>query len=622
MARSEPAAFAFLGWIAVPASFRLRVVTGEFLRVADGREGAMRRRLTIACVMIATVAAWLPVVPTVRAAAATIPSISIGDVTISEGTATARTVSFPVALSRPGTAPVSVQYRIVADTATPGVDVDDRGGQLFTIQFNLTGSGLTPVVKYVNVTVLPDVVDESNEVFSVTLMNPVGATMYRGVGVGTILDDDPIGNGFLATVSDQSIVEGDAASRSVKFLVSLSQRAPATVSLDYSIVPFSAAATSDIATPAAPKRLTFTRGTSGYTPISKTVSVSVKGDLLSEGNETFAIVLSNPSVGVLLADARGIGTIIDDEPARRPLMGTAVTWPTLGNNSAYANIAGRRFDIVTPENEMKWDATEPTRGVYNFATSDAIVKFAIEHGQQVHGHALAWHVQNPAWLTAGNFTRTELIAILTQHINAIMTRYRGTVTVWDVVNEPIGDDALLRSSVWSQGIGSDYLDIAFFAARAADPTAKLYINDYNIEYAGAKADAMYNLVAGMVSRGVPIDGVGFQTHTSPGWTTTQSLGTQFARYTALGLDVAVTELDVRVPVPVTPASLSAQAATYQSVVDACLATTRCSAITTWGFTDAYSWIPSFFPGFGAALPWDAAFRPKPAYSALAPLLRN
>ena len=203
-----------------------------------------------------------------------------------------------------------------------------------------------------------------------------------------------------------------------------------------------------------------------------------------------------------------------------------------------------------------------------------------------------------------------------------MTRYRGRVSVWDVVNEAIDDSAQLRTSVWSTGIGPDYLDIAFHAARAADPDAALYINDYSIEWSNAKADALYALVAGMVARGVPIDGVGFQAHLVPGLVSTTGLRAQFDRYGALGLDVAITELDVRIPLPATSGALSAQAATYAAVRDACLQAANCASLTTWGFTDAHSWIPGFFPGSGAALPWDAAYVPKPAYGEVAPLLRN
>ena len=272
----------------------------------------------------------------------------------------------------------------------------------------------------------------------------------------------------------------------------------------------------DFLAPTTPRRLTFLKGATGFTPIAKMVTVPVVPDAASEGNETFAVVLSNPSVGVLLADARGIGTIIDDETVRRPLMGTAVRMPTLAQEPAYADIAGHRFDILTPENEMKWDVVEPQRDVFNFATADAIVSFAVSHGQTVHGHTLTWHQQNPAWLTSGSFSRSELIDILTNHIATTVGRYRGVVSMWDVVNEAIGDDAVVRPSIWTTGIGADAFDLAFFAARAADPNAKLYINDYNIEGPSQKSDALYSLVSGMVARGVPIDGVGFQTHRTLG----------------------------------------------------------------------------------------------------------
>ena len=126
----------------------------------------------------------------------------------------------------------------------------------------------------------------------------------------------------------------------------------------------------------------------------------------------------------------------------------------------------------------------------------------------------------------------------------------------------------------------------------------------------------------MVTRGVPVDGVGFQTHRTLGSINVPGLRSQFDRYAALGLDVAITELDVRIPVPATATDLTAQAATYAVARDACLAAPNCRSITTWGFTDAHSWIPYFFPGLGAALPWDATLTPKPSYDVIAPLLRN
>lgn len=555
------------------------------------------------------------------AAPSTTPVVSIGDASIAEGTTVARNTTFTVSLSSPATATVTVPYRIVAGSASAGSDVDTVKGRVRTLTFARAASGVTPVAKTINVKVLPDSIDEPNETFAVVLSNPANAVLGRATGTGTIVDDDPIANGFRASVSDESIVEGDAGVRKVSFTVSLSQPATATVGLDYSVLPLSASAGTDVVVPK-PKRLTFTRAANGFTPVSKPITVSVAPDVLSEGDETFAVLLSNPSVGILLADATGIGRIIDDEPAQRPLAGAAVRWPTLGQQSGYAAIAGRRFDIITPENEMKWDTIEPQRGQFNFVPADAIVDFAAAHGEAVHGHALAWHSQNPAWLTNGGFSRDELVGILTSHINAVVGHYVGRVAVWDVVNEPIGDDAQLRPTIWSQGIGSDYGDLAFRAARAADPTAQLYVNEYGIEEPGPKADALYAFVSGLVARGVPIDGVGFQAHITPGAITTAGLQSQFARYAALGLEVSITELDVRIPVPATAAALAAQAATYVVARDACVTAPNCATFTTWGFTDAYSWIPAFLPGQGAALPWDEFLNPKPAYTSIAPLLRN
>lgn len=548
--------------------------------------------------------------------------MTVGDAAIAEGTSTARTLSFAVTLDQPATTNVSVQYRIVAGTATAGVDVDTARGATRSLLFRTGASGRTPVMKRVVVKILPDVVVEPDEFFTVELTNAIGATITRATGLGTIRDDDPIAGGAHADISDGSVVEGNSARRAITFTVALSERASNTASLDYVVTPTTANRGSDFLAPTTPRRLTFVKGANGFTPIAKLVTVPVASDTAIEGNEAFAVVLSNPSLGILLADATGVGTIIDDETVRRPLMGAAVRSATLAQEPGYADIAGSRFDLLTPENEMKWDVVEPQRNGFDFRAPDAIVNFAVAHGQTVHGHTLAWHQQNPAWLTDGGFTRAELVDILTNHIATIVGRYRGAVSVWDVVNEAIGDDALVRPSIWTTGIGADTFDLAFRAARAADPNAKLYINDYNIEAPSRKSDALYALVAGMVARGVPIDGVGFQTHRTLGSITVTGLGSQFARYAALGLDVAITELDVRVPVPASAADLALQADTYAVARDACVAAPNCASITTWGFTDKHSWIPSFFTGLGAALPWDANLVPKPAYAVIAPLFRN
>lgn len=170
--------------------------------------------------------------------------------------------------------------------------------------------------------------------------------------------------------------------------------------------------------------------------------------------------------------------------------------------------------------------------------------------------------------------------------------------------EPFNDDGTWRTDVFYNTLGTSYVSLALQAARAADPAAKLYINDYNIEQTGSKATAMLNLVKSLQSQNVPIDGVGFQCHFIVGSVPTtfqQNLET----FTALGLEVAITELDIRMTLPATDALLQQQKKDYQSVVAACQAVEGCIGVTIWDYTDKYSWVPNTFSGQGAACPWDA-----------------
>ena len=301
---------------------------------------------------------------------------------------------------------------------------------------------------------------------------------------------------------------------------------------------------------------------------------------------------------------------------RRPIMGAAINTQYFGDSS-YTAVAGQKFDIVTPEGEMKWAATEPARNQFNFGPGDQIVQFAEAHHQQVHGHNLVWHLNNPAWLTQGKFTDAELISILQNHVTQVVSHWRGKIAMWDVVNEAVADDGTLRKSFWFNHLGRSYIDIAFRAAHAADPNAKFYYNDYGNQAPGAKANGIHDLVQGMKARGVPVDGVGMQMHlTLASAPTTSELTTVMNHLANLGVDVAITEMDVRLNLPAGTTGLNNQANVYQRVLNVCRAIERCSSFTTWGFTDKYSWIPSFFPGFGAALPFDQNYAAKPAANVL------
>jgi endo-1,4-beta-xylanase len=326
-----------------------------------------------------------------------------------------------------------------------------------------------------------------------------------------------------------------------------------------------------------------------------------------------ALVLSlSPTTALAVEAPASLGALA---AARGVTFGTAVNADALAGSAAYRDRLGTEFGGVTPEDAMKWAVVEPERGRYDWTRADAVVDFAVAHGQAVRGHTLVWHTSLPAWLTAGAFTADELRAILRAHIERTVTRYAGRVTAWDVVNEAFEADGSLRRSLWLDRLGPGYIADAFRWARAADPDARLYLNDYDVEWIGPKSTAMLTLVRQLRAQGVPVDGVGVQTHVMATAQSSQLTRT-LRRFAALGVDVAVTELDVRVPLPADAAALAAQAQAYRRAVAACLAVERCRSITVWGFTDAYSWIPAGFPGWGAATLLDAQYAAKPAYTAV------
>lgn len=296
-------------------------------------------------------------------------------------------------------------------------------------------------------------------------------------------------------------------------------------------------------------------------------------------------------------------------------IGTAVAAGPLGSEADYNEVLAREFSSVTAENAMKPDAMQPQRGQFNFSGGDALVAAARENGQVVRGHTLVWHSQNPSWLTPGAFGEEELRQILADHVTAVAGHFQGQIQQWDVVNEVLDGNGNIRTdSVWAP-LGESMIADAFRAARAADPEAKLFLNDYSIEAINAKSDGYYAMIQRLLADGVPIDGLGFQTHLTAGQFPS-SMRDNLARFADLGLEVALTEVDVRVSTPASQASLELQAETYTDTIEACLAVSSCTSYTVWGFTDRHSWIPDFAPGYGAATPMTEDLQPKPAYDAL------
>jgi endo-1,4-beta-xylanase len=291
--------------------------------------------------------------------------------------------------------------------------------------------------------------------------------------------------------------------------------------------------------------------------------------------------------------------------------GTALTLPNL-SDPPLLRVADRQFDMVTPGNEMKWDTTEPADGTFNFGPGDQVVGYAHAHHMVVRGHNLVWQSQLPGWVSS--LPLDQVKAVMEQHISTEVSHYRGQVYSWDVVNEPLNADGSFVGDVFYQAMGPGYIADALRTAHAADPRARLYLNDYNIEGINAKSDAMYNLVKSLKQAGVPINGVGLESHFILG-TVPSTMLANMRRFAALGVDVAVTELDDRIQLPATGADLAQQASDYATVVRDCLAVPRCVSISQWGVGDADSWIPGFFPGYGAATMFDENYQPKPAFYA-------
>jgi endo-1,4-beta-xylanase len=306
------------------------------------------------------------------------------------------------------------------------------------------------------------------------------------------------------------------------------------------------------------------------------------------------------------------------------LVGTAVR-PSLFSEAAYSATLAREFNMIEAEDVMKWWVVRRNEGTFDFRAGDEVVRFAQARDMKVRGHCLVWDRDNPEWLVHGNFTPAQLSRLLREHITAVMKHYAAQVFAWDVVNEALDDKGRVKDSLWYNhpgiglsGKGAAYVEQAFRWAHEADPQALLFYNEAEGEGMNRKSDALYALVKDFKRRGIPIDGVGLQLHIPQLDLDTAAIAANIARLTALGVQVHITELDVSLPLDSSgsPRSddLLRQAAVYRAVVGACLQSSGCSAIQTWGFTDKYSWIGSHSHGTGgAALLFDSAYKPKPAY---------
>lgn len=304
--------------------------------------------------------------------------------------------------------------------------------------------------------------------------------------------------------------------------------------------------------------------------------------------------------------------------AQRMYIGAAVS-PNFYDTTEpeYGQVLAREYNMLVAENIMKWSALQNSRYSYSFTGADGMVAFAQKHKQAVRGHTLVWHESLPTWVLRIN-NKNELQNVLKEHVQTVAKHFKGKVFAWDALNEAILEDGSYRKTLFYNLLGQEYIANVFKWAHEADPKTKLFYNDYNTEGINPKSDAVYALVKSLLAKGVPIHGVGFQTHVDASFSSaTSSMPANLERFRALGLEVQMTEVDVKTVGSGTQAEkLALQAKVYGDLVRTCLSV-KCSAFITWGFTDAYSWRASSQP-----LPFDSNYAPKPAYYAILEALRN
>jgi endo-1,4-beta-xylanase len=341
---------------------------------------------------------------------------------------------------------------------------------------------------------------------------------------------------------------------------------------------------------------------------------------------------SATSTAPILGNSRridGPGSLRARAAAKRLLTGFAVAPNLLRTDSAYASVVREQASIIVAENAMKWDAMRPSATTFNFDAADALLNFAEQNRIKLRGHNLLWHRQIPPWFTA-MANPANARNLLESHIETVAGRYASRMHSWDVVNEAIqvsdGRPDGLRDSPWLRLVGDDYIEIAFNAARRADPQALLTYNDYGIEAESpadeAKRQAILLMLRRMRTRRVPIDAVGIQSHLSAAG---PRYGNGLMRFIAslreLDLQVFLTEMDVndRALAPPIAQRDAAVAATYSDYLDLVLADPAVTAALFWGVSDRDTWLnhedarPDGKPE--RPLLFDSNFKPKPSFFA-------
>jgi endo-1,4-beta-xylanase len=368
-----------------------------------------------------------------------------------------------------------------------------------------------------------------------------------------------------------------------------------------------------------------------------------------------AFVLAVFAAAIIAASGavRGAGPALKDLVPKGLLIGAAINRAQSDEQDKVSDeIVIQQFNTISPENILKWGLVHPEPDRYDFEPADRYVAFGQAHGMKVIGHNLVWHQQTPAWVFAGSdgqpATRETLLARMQEHITKVAGRYRGRIHGWDVVNEAFDEDGNIRKSPWSTGVGEDFILKAFEFARAADPQAELYYNDYNL-WKPAKRAAALRLVKQLRDRGLRIDAIGEQGHWALATPSIDEIDKTITDIAGAGVKAMITELDIEM-LPRDPKMFGADLATRQEFKDKTdiyknglppeqqqqLAKRYADAfalflkrrdmltrITFWGVSDAHTWLNNFpVPGrTNHPLLWDRQGQPKPAFNAVVEVLK-
>jgi endo-1,4-beta-xylanase len=330
------------------------------------------------------------------------------------------------------------------------------------------------------------------------------------------------------------------------------------------------------------------------------------------------------------------------------VVGAAINTPQItGQDVAGDAIITGQFNSISPENVLKWEVVHPQPDKYDFDLSDKYVAFGEQHHMYIVGHTLVWHSQTPDWVfhdAKGNqLSREALLERMRSHIRTVVGRYKGRIQSWDVVNEALEEDGSLRQSPWLKIIGPDFIEKAFQFAHEADPSALLNYNDYNLENAPKRKGAIA-LVKALKAKGIPVACVGIQAHGNLDWPSAGQMDAAISELSALGVKVAITELDLSVlPTPGTQPTadvsykvdqdpkLNPYAAGLPLAVEQKLTarygelfqvfakhSDSVSRVTLWGVSDADSWLNDW-PVRGRTnypLLFDRNHKAKPAVDAI------